>query len=129
MLAVISTAGLPCSAHASAKTFTLTAERKRVSVGGGMTYNAWTYDGTVPGPVLQVVQGDEVKIDLVNHTGDAHGINVHAAQVAPSHFAGDPIKPVGYTFKAAVPACLHLHLLCTADSRSYRQRNVWDDDR
>ncbi len=112
MLAVVSAAGLPCSAHASAKTFTLTAERKRVSVGGGMTYNAWTYDGTLPGPVLRVVQGDEVKIDLINHTQDAHGINVHAAQISPQHFSGDPMKSVSYSFPAEVPGVFIYH--CTA---------------
>jgi len=112
MLAVISTAGIPCSSQASTKTFTLTVERKRVGVGAGMTYNAWTYDGTVPGPVLKVVQGDEVKINLVNHTKDAHGINVHAAQISPEHFTGDPMKSVSYSFPANVPGVFIYH--CTA---------------
>lgn len=112
MLVVASASGLPRSAHASAKTFTLTVERKRVSVGGGMTYNAWTYNGTVPGPVLRVVQGDEVKIDLINRTKDAHGINVHAAQISPQHFGGDPMKSVSYSFSADVPGAFVYH--CTA---------------
>jgi nitrite reductase (NO-forming) len=112
MLVVASAAGLPRSAHASAKTFTLTVERKRVSVGGGMTFNAWTYNGTVPGPVLRAVQGDEVKIDLINHTKDAHGINVHAAQISPQHFDGDPMKSVSYSFSAEVPGVFTYH--CTA---------------
>jgi len=112
MLLVASAASLPRSAHASAKTFTLTVERKRVSVGGGMTFNAWTYNGTVPGPVLKVVQGDEVKIDLINRTKDAHGINVHAAQISPQHFDGDPMKSVSYSFPADVPGVFIYH--CTA---------------
>jgi nitrite reductase (NO-forming) len=112
MLVVISLASMPCSSQASTKTFTLTVERKRVGVGGGMTYNAWTYDGTVPGPVLKVVQGDEVKINLINHTKDAHGINVHAAQISPDHFTGDPMKPVSYSFPADVPGVFIYH--CTA---------------
>ena len=112
MLAVISLASMPCFSQASAKTFTLTVERKRVSVGGGMTFNAWTYSGTVPGPVLKVMQGDEVKINLVNHTKDAHGINVHAAQISPDHFTGDPMKSVSYSFTANVPGVFIYH--CTA---------------
>ena len=62
-----------------------------------------TFNGSVPGPILKAREGDGVTIALINHTGDAHGIDVHAAQIAPVHFAGDPIKPVGYTFSAAVP--------------------------
>ena len=112
LAAVVSAAGPQCFAHASAKTFTLVAERKRVSVGGGMTHNAWTYNGTVPGPVLRVVQGDEVKIDLINHTKDAHGINVHAAQISPQRFGGDPMKSVGYSFPAEIPGVFIYH--CTA---------------
>jgi nitrite reductase (NO-forming) len=112
MLAVISTAAIPCSSQASTKTFTLTAGRKPVGVGAGMTYNAWTYDGTVPGPVLKVVQSDQVSINLVNHTKDAHGIAVHAAQISPDHFTGDPMKSVSYSFTANVPGVFIYH--CTA---------------
>jgi len=100
MLAV---AGLARRAAAADQKFTLTVESKPVSLGSGVTYNATTFNGTVPGPILKAHEGDDVTITLLNHTGDAHGINVHAAQIAPSHFAGDPIKPVGYTFSAAVP--------------------------
>jgi nitrite reductase (NO-forming) len=112
ILVVISLASTPCPSLASTKSFTLTVERKRVSVGGRMTFNAWTYSGTVPGPVLKVVQGDEVKIDLINHTKDAHGIDVYAAQISPQHFDGDPMKSVSYSFPADVPGAFVYH--CTA---------------
>lgn len=96
-------AGFPRRAGAADQKFTLTVESKPVSLGTGVTYNATTFNGTVPGPILKAREGDGVTIALINHTGDAHGVNVNAAQIAPSHFAGDPIKPVGYTFSAAVP--------------------------
>jgi nitrite reductase (NO-forming) len=95
--------GLARRAGATDQKFTLNVEHKPISLSSGVTYNATTFNGSVPGPTLKVHEGDSVTIALINHTGDAHGINVHAAQVAPSHFAGDPIKPVGYTFQAAVP--------------------------
>lgn len=109
MLAVASAAGMPLSAQATTKSFTLTAGRTRVGVGAGMTYNAWTYNGTIPGPVLKVVQGDKVKIDLINHTKDAHGINVHAAQISPEHFSGDPMTSISYSFPADVPGVFVYH--------------------
>jgi nitrite reductase (NO-forming) len=92
--------------------FSLTAERKHVQIGSGLVYNAWTYDGIVPGPLLKVRQGDEVKISLANNTHEAHGINVHAAQIAPEQFSGDPMKPVSYSFRAEVPGVFEYH--CSA---------------
>lgn len=112
VLAVVGMAGVPCSSQAGTKTFTLTVGRTRVGIGTGMTFNAWTYDGTMPGPVLKVVEGDEVHINLINHTKDAHGIAVHAAQISPDHFSGDPMKSVSYTFVANVPGVFIYH--CTA---------------
>lgn len=105
-------AAAPPAACASNRNFTLTVQRKHIEVGGGMTFNAWTYDGTMPGPVLKVVQGDQVHIHLTNNTKDAHGIDVHAAQISPSHFSGDPMKPVDYSFTAHVPGVFIYH--CTA---------------
>lgn len=98
--------------EAESKTFTITSERTRVTIGPGMKYNAWTYSGTVPGPVMKVTQGDDVKIDLTNKTPEAHGINVHAAQIAPEHFSGDPMKSVSYSFRAEVPGVFAYH--CSA---------------
>src|SRR5579859_4986661 len=80
MLAV---AGLVCAAAAADEKFTLTVESKAVSLGSGVSYNATTFSGSVPGPILKAREGDGVTIALINHTGDAHGIDVHAAQIAP----------------------------------------------
>jgi nitrite reductase (NO-forming) len=99
-------------AQAETRNFTLTVGRHQVDIGGGMKYLAWTYNGTVPGPVLRVRQGDTVQIKLDNPTGNAHGIFVGAAQIAPRHFGGDPLTAVDYTFKAEVPGVFAYH--CTA---------------
>src|SRR6266851_959881 len=104
--------GASIPARAASDTFNLAAERRHVPIGAGMTYNAWTYNGTVPGPVLKVRQGDEVSIKLMNHSGDAHGIDVHAAQISPERFSGDPMNSVGYSFKAEVPGVYAYH--CSA---------------
>ncbi len=98
--------------HAATRNFTLTVGKGQVDMGGGMKYAAWTYNGSVPGPVLRVRQGDTVNIKLENPTGDAHGIFVAAAQIAPHHFGGDPLTAVSYSFKAEVPGVFAYH--CTA---------------
>ena len=97
---------------AADRTFTLTAERKQIPIGSGLSYNAWTYDGAVPGPTLRVRQGDNVTIRLLNQTSDAHGIEILAAQIAPRHFSGDPMTAISYSFRAAVPGVFDYH--CSA---------------
>lgn len=112
MLAAIIAASIPKSSEAATRTFDLVAERTPIKIGSGLTYKAWTYNGKVPGPVLKAVQGDEIKIHLTNRTKDAHGIDIHAAQISPAHFSGDPMKPVSYSFKAEIPGVFAYH--CSA---------------
>ena len=96
---------LPANAAAGKKTFRLTVENKRIEIGLGLSYDAWTYDGAVPGPLLRVRAGDEVTITLVNPTAMAHGIDTHAAEVAPKlHFAAPSgRRDLSYSFRAGVP--------------------------
>jgi nitrite reductase (NO-forming) len=96
---------LAAPAAAAHKSFTLTVENKRITIGTGLSYDAWTYDGAVPGPVLRVRQGDEVTLRLINPTSMAHGLDTHAAQIAPNlHFAApNGQRNLSYTFRAEVP--------------------------
>jgi nitrite reductase (NO-forming) len=59
----------------------LTAKEVLVAIAPGEAYQAWTFDGTVPGPILHVRQGQTIHFTLTN--GDAHhahSIDFHAAQ-------------------------------------------------
>jgi nitrite reductase (NO-forming) len=103
------TSGLSARAVAGEKSFTLTVEGKAIAIGGRMLYKTWTYDGQIPGPTLMVQQDDEVTINLVNNTPYAHGVNVHAAQILPEHFSGDPAKQVSFTFRAEVAGVFPYH--------------------
>lgn len=92
------------------KKFTFTASRKVVNIGMGLTYNAWTYDGQVPGPLIRVQQGDEVQITLINHTNNAHGLDTHAAQIDSNKFIGKlGAKSLTYRFRAKVPGVFDYH--------------------
>jgi nitrite reductase (NO-forming) len=101
-------------AYPEQRSFTIPVQEKTIDIGSGLRYDAWTYGGTVPGPVLRVRQGDHVHIHLVNDMGIAHGIDIHAAQVAPSkHFAPIPGKTdLSYDFDANVPGVFMYH--CSA---------------
>ena len=46
----------------------------------GVAYRFWTFNGTVPGPMIRVRQGDTVELTLKNSPGTSltHSINLHA---------------------------------------------------
>ncbi|UPH47202.1 copper-containing nitrite reductase [Methylophaga pinxianii] len=46
----------------------------------GITFNYWTFNGTVPGPMIRVKQGDTVELTLHNHATSLHqhNIDLHA---------------------------------------------------
>ncbi len=60
--------------------FTLTAQEVTAELANGVTYEFWTFDGTVPGPLLRVMVGDTVELTLVNPATDinGHNIDLHA---------------------------------------------------
>jgi len=91
-------AGLPVLAGRDAtcagpriKTFTLEALETTVDLGMGTRFNAWTYNGTLPGPTLEACEGDRVRIVMANHGGLAHGLDSHALRADMMHFG--PVDP------------------------------------
>jgi nitrite reductase (NO-forming) len=62
------------------KQLTLEARDATVEIGAGVKFNAWTFDGTVPAPVVHVRQGDTVDFTLKNSGSSGHSIDFHAAQ-------------------------------------------------
>src|SRR5215467_438220 len=75
------------------KTFTLEAREATLNLGMGMRVTAWTYNGTLPGPVLEACEGDHVKIVLTNHADTSHGLDSHALRTDMMHFG--PVAPNG----------------------------------
>lgn len=95
-------------------TFDLTSKEVIGVMGDGRTYGYWTFDGTVPGPLLRVREGDTVTI---NHHNDAsshmtHNIDFHAV-TGPGGGAGGTIAAPGesasITFKALKPGIYVYH--------------------
>jgi nitrite reductase (NO-forming) len=80
-------------AGAHDKTFTLEAREATIDLGMGVRFNAWTYNGSFPGPVLEACEGDHVKITLTNHAGTSHGLDSHALRTDTMHFG--PVAPNG----------------------------------
>jgi nitrite reductase (NO-forming) len=59
----------------------LEARPETALIADGVAYQYWTYNGTVPGPMIRVRQGDNVELTLknstaspVSHSIDSHGV-------------------------------------------------------
>ncbi|MFI5268829.1 MAG: multicopper oxidase domain-containing protein, partial [Chloroflexota bacterium] len=63
---------------------TLKATDTTVAIAGGVSYQAWTFGGTAPGPILHVRQGQTVNVTFTNQGHMAHSIAFHAADVPPN---------------------------------------------
>ncbi|MBC5806467.1 MAG: multicopper oxidase domain-containing protein [Candidatus Eremiobacter antarcticus] len=76
--------------------FDLVLLDRTVQIAPGIRYRAWTFNGSVPGPVLHVKVGDTVDISLTNKALMGHSIDFHAA-LAPPDVAYQTVQP-GKTF-------------------------------
>ena len=81
------------------KHFTLIADEMEVQVApanalhpGGITYIAMVFNGTIPGPVISVHQGDTVEMTLTNEGDAIHSIDFHAA-IGPTQVLSGNVAP------------------------------------
>jgi len=109
------------SAEAMAATVNVTLTAREVDLpidNAGHTQRMWTYDGTVPGPLIRVTQGDTINFTLKNDPANknSHAIDFHAGRFdVMDEFA--PIKPGTtrkFSFKVDYPGVWMYH--CGADS-------------
>jgi len=97
--------GLP---PGSVRDIEITVEERLIEVGAGVFVEAWTYNGSVPAPIIRVTEGDLLRIRLENRTGNPHNIHFHGSH-RPEHDGWEPIPPggaVGYEIEAS-PAGVH----------------------
>lgn len=81
---------------------TLHIQQTVAEVAPGVRQQVWTYNGTVPGPVLHGRVGDLFTVHLINDAPMPHSIDFHASQVDPAT-AMQPVPPGGqltYQFRA-----------------------------
>ncbi|QWK11409.1 MAG: nitrite reductase, copper-containing [Thermoflexus hugenholtzii] len=103
---------------------TLTVKEVVAELTDGVTFPFWTFDGTVPGPMIRVMEGDTVVLRLVNPPENhvSHNIDLHAVTgpgggatvttVAPGEtktLVFKALKPGAYIYHCAYPpAPLHI---------------------
>ena len=90
---------------------TLEATDATVTIANGVSYQAWTFGGTVPGPILHVRQGQTVNVTFVNHGQMQHSIDFHAAQVPPdvAYRSISPGQTLQFSFVASTPGVFLYH--------------------
>ncbi|MHB0923558.1 MAG: multicopper oxidase family protein [Bellilinea sp.] len=84
------------------KVFELTAKAVQWPILDGVTVTAWSYNGTVPGPMIRVTEGEKVRILVKNELDDPttihwHGVEVPNAMDGVPDVTQAPIQP-GETF-------------------------------
>jgi nitrite reductase (NO-forming) len=96
----------------STRRIVLVAEPAKIVVATNITYDAWTFNGTVPGPTIVVNQGDTVNFTLVNNFTDmSHSIDFHAAEVdwSTDYAVVPPGHSKTFTFTVSYPGVFMYH--------------------
>ena len=83
------------------KVFHLVAEPVKRQVHPDKTLDLWGFNGTCPGPTIQIMQGDRVRIIVDNHLPEAtamhwHGFEIPAAMDGVPGVDQAPILPGGH---------------------------------
>jgi FtsP/CotA-like multicopper oxidase with cupredoxin domain len=91
---------LPYHMENGIKVFHLVAEPVKQQIVPGKTLDIWGYNGSSPGPTIQVTQGDRVRIVVDNHLPEGTSMHWHGFEI-PHNMDGGPgisqdlIKPGG----------------------------------
>ena len=83
--------------------YQVTALDREIEVARGVKFAAWTFNGTVPGPVIRATEDDILRVDFKNDGAHPHTIHFHG--IHPSKMDGVfEIVPPGGRFTYEFPA-------------------------
>ena len=93
---------LPWRMNGEWKEFHLVAEPVQREFAAGMTVNLWGYNGQVPGPTIEAVEGDKIRVFVTNKLPEHTSVHWHG-MLLPNGMDGvggltQPHIPVGKTF-------------------------------
>ena len=94
---------LPFELDAGVKVFHLKAEPLKRKIAPFKTLDVWGYNGSCPGPTIQVTRGDRVRIVFENALPEStsmhwHGLEVPIEQDGVPWISQKPIPPAERTF-------------------------------
>lgn len=86
----------PGSRKPEVREFGLDVMDQTVQVALNQGFAAWTFGGSVPGPVLRATEGDEILIRLRNRSAEPHNLHFHGRHELASD-GWEPVPPGGET--------------------------------
>jgi len=93
--------------------FTIIAEDTKVmEISPGVFFNAWTYNGTVPGPTIRATEGDLLRVKFINNGEKPHTIHFHGIHPAEMDGVFEMVGPGGgeFTYEfIAGPVGVHMY--------------------
>ncbi len=90
-----------------------------------MFFSAWTYNGTVPGPVIRATEGDLLRVRFTNGGSHPHTIHFHGIHPANMDGVFEIVEPGGsftYEFPARPYGMHALPLPLDAAEEAHRTR-------
>jgi nitrite reductase (NO-forming) len=104
-------AALPPVGSQHVKQVAVVAQDTVQEIAPGVKVPLWTFNGSVPAPLIHVRQGDEVRVSFVNKTPLAHSVDFHAA-TTPWNVWYQPVLPgktLNFSFIAKDPGVFMFH--------------------
>ena len=94
---------------------------QEIEVAPGVRYNAWTFGGTVPGPVIHVREGDRIIFTMKNRSGEAVPVFEPTADAAPFfRQLAEAGQSPGQGAVLAMPHSIDFHAAMIAPDDKYR---------
>ena len=66
--------------------YVMRATEREIEIAPGVFFPAWTYNGTVPGPIIRATEDDLLRVHFVNAASHPHSIHFHG--IHPSNMDG-----------------------------------------
>ncbi len=91
--------------------YRLVARDVELEIAPGVFFPAWTYNGTVPGPVIRATEGDLLRVEFLNAGSHPHTIHFHGIHPAGMDGVFEIVGPgeeLTYEFPAR-PYGMHLY--------------------
>lgn len=106
--------------------YQIVAQEQEIEISADTKFQAWTYNGNVPGPTLRATEGDLVRVTFTNRGSHPHSIHFHG--IHPAQMDGFEMVPVGgsvvYEFTAE-PFGLHLYHCHVTPLREHIHRGLY----
>jgi hypothetical protein len=111
---------LPFTTENGVKVFNLVAEPVKQRIAPHKTLDLWGFNGSAPGPTIQITQGDRVRVIVDNHLPEPTSMHWHGFEIPHNMDGGpgicqDPIPPGGrfvyeFTLHQAGTYLSHSHM-------------------